>query len=474
MIVSPESFDPSITPEEVYQLINTLPFGYLALAKESHYWGQMFGVVTGERNEQDRDQFVVNQCLRDSVWKTLRTVTDEAENFSGFNLSRRYHRVKTAWNFGGIYQVRPGVELVSKIPSWRALTGYDAVSIDPFLLHDIVVTLVGSRYVAKVPTSVVDNPNDVILRRPTDYGTFSPDPNYRPSRVGSNWEITLDNTPVPYTVADQVDVQSVKYVYIDIVNPTLLDGETAYPVFPGTNQIIPQAKSPQVLDATHTRYWFYIYTLVNPEFYNNPVNLVNAEYYKLLEFIEFKAYSEVDDFAILTIDCTCDTCAGTIRKYRVNVDIISKPYGTLSCCVTGQYFDDDGDGIFERFEEGTSNCLDVRAGRGCGYELEFSYITNPTHLDETLRTAISQALRAIMFRTAAELPMEDCGCWMRIDQQADTRTGFIARQQESFGKTSVNPLTGIQSVTFQYGELRGQKAYAELMSKIPRHKFVLL
>src|SRR5689334_15543855 len=336
MIVSPDSFDPSITSAQVYHLINTLPFGYLALAKESHYWGQLFGVITGEVNEQDRDQFVVNQCLRDSVWKTLRTVTDEAENFAGFNFSRRYHKVKTSWNFGGVYQVRPGVEIVSKQPSWRHVE-LDDVPIDPFLLHDIDVVSVDSRYVAQVPTSVVDNPNDVILRRSTDYGTYSPDPNYRPRRVGSNWEITLDNSVVPYTIADQVDVQSVKYVFVDIQLPTLNAGEILYPVFRGTTQIIPQAKSPQDLGEGVFRYWFYIYTFVNPEFYNNPVNLVNAEYYKLLESIDFQAYSEVDEFATLTIDCSCDTCGGDIRKYRVNVDIISKPYGTLSCCVIGQY-----------------------------------------------------------------------------------------------------------------------------------------
>ena len=146
MIINPSTFDSSMTANEVYQLVNTLPIGYSTLAQQMHYWGRLFGVITGEVNEQDWDEFVVNQCLRDSIWSTLRTVADEAENFLGYDVSRRYHNVITGFvDFNTNVRVRPGIEKVDYAPTFTAIPDTDTVAISPFLIEGITAVADGQR-----------------------------------------------------------------------------------------------------------------------------------------------------------------------------------------------------------------------------------------------------------------------------------------------------------------------------------------
>lgn len=472
MIINPSTFDSSMTANEVYQLVNTLPIGYSTLAQQMHYWGRLFGVITGEVNEQDWDEFVVNQCLRDSIWSTLRTVAEEAENFLGYDVSRRYHNVITGFvDFNTNVRVRPGIEKVDYAPTFTSIPDTETVSISPFLIENITAVADGQRYYILVSDAIVDNPNDIIIRRSTDYGVYTPDASRRPTKVGNNWKIYIDNQPTPYNGTDLLVIQSVKYVYVDITPPTVVDGELV-PVFYGTNQIIPQAKPPQTLVSGKTRYWFYIWTMVDPAFYNRPVDLVAAEFYKLVPFISFSKYSEEKIYGELTItgDC-CADCGGNESKFRVSTSIVDARRGVVSFKIDGQLFDDDGDGVYERLDSSCTDCTSRMLCPNLQYELRFSYITNPIYLDESLRMAISQINQAILYRVAADLPMVDCGCWLNPTGE---KLGFIARQQEVFGSTSTNSFTGTTSVTFHYGDLRGQKAYAERMSKVPRIKYVFL
>lgn len=473
MIVNPSVFDPSITSEQVYQIINDLPIGYNGLSQQMHYWGRLFGVVTGDQNEQDWDNFVVNQCIRDSIWSTLRAITEETESFTGFNLSRRFHNIKVNdIDFGRNLRVMPGIESVNHIPVFTGIPDLNEVPISPFILEDLEATSEGQRWYVLLPDTVVDNPHDVILRRSTDFGVYEPDRTRRPVKVGNDWKVYLDNQPTPYVALDKIVVQSTKYVYVDIDNPVLDDGELVA-TFPATNQIIPMAKLPQTLAGNKTRYWYYIWTLVDPSFYNNPVNLIYAEYYKLLPFISYKQYTEEEVFGLLVIDCdcACADCGNGERRYQVSAEIVDSRRGIVAFNIDGELLDQDDDGIYEYLDAACDDCI-ARAlcGGTCSYELSFPYITNPIHLDETLRMSIPQILRALTFRVAAELPMVDCGCW-KDDKE---RIGFIARQQETFGGTTTNPFTGTTALTIQYGDLRGQKAYVQMMSKVPRVKYTYL
>lgn len=472
MIVTPNNFDSSISSDAVYQLINTLPIGYVGLSQQMHYWGRLFGVITGEVNEQDWDNFVINQCLRDSIWTTLRSTVDEAENFLGYNLSRRYHEVlKTSVTFNTTVRIMPGIESINRVPTYTIVPDTEVVNISPFILTGLTATAEGQRYFLLLPADVVDNPNDVLIRRSSDFAMYTPDPTRRPTRVGNDWKVYLDNQPTPYNGIDEISIQSVKYVYVDIP-PTVLASGSLVPVFYGTKQIIPQAKPSQLLGSGDTRYWFYIWTMVDPAFYNRPVDLVSAEYYKLLPFISFVQYTEEIAYGeLITTGSCCEDCGGDERHYRIATNIIDAQRGVVSYSVMGELFDDDNDGVYERIDATCVDCVDRGLCPDLQYELRFGYITNPLNLDETLRLAISQILRAIIFRTAAELPLVDCGCWLYSEGE---KMGFIARQQEVFGSTSTNVFTGTTSVSFQYGDLRGQKAYAEIMSKVPRVKYVFL
>lgn len=470
MIVNPNTFDSTITPEQVYQLINTLPVGYMGLSQQMHYWGRLFGVVTGEQNEQDWDNFVVNQCLRDSVWSTLRAIVDETESSLGYNLSRRFHHETIhSTQFGENLKVMPGIESVNREPTYSTVVGLETVSVSPFVLTGLTATLESSKYYVLLPDNVVDNPHKVHIRRSTDMGTYAPDPTRRPSKVGSNWKVYLDNQPTPYQGTDPISVQHTDYVYVDITPPSSLSG-TLVPVYTGTTQQIPQAKPMEILSGGQHRYWFYIYTLVDPAFYNNPVNLVNAEYYKLVPVITFKDYTEEEVFGeLITICNCCSDCGDTYRHYQVSANIVNARQGVVSLVVEGELFDDDDDGIYERLDTSCGDCWLQLLCDSCAYELQFPYITNPIYLHEKLQIGMSSVIRAVIARTAAELPMVDCGCW--IDDKE--KLGFIARQQETFSKMSTN-VFGTTSVIYQYGDLRGQKLYAEIMSKVPRSKFIYL
>lgn len=461
MIVNPEVFDSSLTPTEVYQLINTLPLSYQSLAQRTHYWGRMFGVVTGEDNEQDWGDFVVNQCLRDSIWHTLRSISDEAESAIGYDVSRRYHKHTVTWPFGKKIKARPGIEKINVSPQWSVAPDLEDVVVSPFVIENVTPTLESSRYVVALDRELVDNPNDVIVRFSTHMGTISVDRGYRPRIDGTDWVITLDNHSTPWDGVTPLHIQSTKYAYVEITPPTLTQGQSYYPVFQGTNQIIPEALPRQNIGGGQVRIWFYIYNLVDKAFYNNPVNLVNAEFYKLVPTISINIYEEVEQKGRLTVTCDCDggcgDCQNGVRVFQVTATIFNAELGVVDFCVDGEIVDEELE---------TGSC-EVPTCPECSYSLTFHYITNPNLLFEECRRAIPRILDAIMFKTAAELPMVDCGCW--IDDKE--KIGFIARQQETFSKQTVNAFTGTTTVLFQYGDLRGQKAYVEIMGKVPRIKY---
>jgi hypothetical protein len=466
-IVNPAVFDPNMTDDEVYNLINMLPVTYGRFSSNTNYFGRLYGVLTGEANEQDWSDFTINHCLRDALWTTLRSVTDEAENFLGYNVSTRYHTREMDFPFDARRRTWPGIEAVDVEPQWNTVTGLNAVAISPFVLLNATVNIVLGKPEVTIPDSLVDNPLNIILRRNSDNGTYSIDDTVKPRKSGSDWIVTLDNDTIAYNIADQVNVQHVKYVFVDIDPETdeCDDGEL-YPVYPGTNQIIPQAKPYEVLGSGFRRYWLYSYSLVNPAFYNNTTNLVNGEFYKLLETIEFRCLTEVESKGLLTKSCVCEDCSDCCcdsGTYQVTTKIVDAANGVVSFCIDGK-FDDEGVLV-------PSECSCLSPDNCHDFKLTFKYKTNPNYLSERLQKAVSQVIRAIVFRTAADLPVIDCGCF--LDDGKEKR-GFIYYQQEMYGRTSINQLTGTVTNQFRYGDLRGQQAYADIISKVPKHKFALV
>jgi len=470
-VVNPSVFEPLADATDVYNTVNNLPISYWLFSQNTNYFGRLFGVVTGEQNQQDWTDFVVNHCLRDALWHQLHCVTEAAENFVGYNISPHFHTKTTSWMFGENFRVWPGVEEVDIEQQWSDIAGFDSVAISPFL--DIIPTVTpGSPTTVAFPYALVDNPLNIILRRASDYGTYSIDRKIRPVRVGSDWVIALDDNTIPYTVGDTVLIQHVRYTYIEIETPTCSDG-TPYPVYPGTNQIIPQAKVAEDIGGGFTRYWFYTYTLVDPAFYNNMVDLVEGDFYKLFQAIEFKCLKEVESKGILTRACKCQDCANCCACdaaiFQVSAKIVDAERGILSFCVDGELVLNEETLEYELVQ--TNLCNGIVRDNCHKYTLTFKYKTNPEILNERYQKAICDIENAIVHRTAAELPVIDCGCFLN---QPDERLGFIFSQQESFGRTSVNSFTGTVTNSFKYGDMRGQQVYADIISKVPRFKFALL
>lgn len=461
-VVTPENFDSTLSESAVWQTVNTMPVSYRDFAFQGHYWGRMYGVITGEKNEQHWEGVVANQCLRDSLWRTLHEVTDQAEQQIGFHLSRRAITTQLQWNGELRLYTYPGIEAVDVVPQWSDVVGYEQVPVSPFIAQNVTVTP-GSPNLVEIPEAVCSNPLEIFLRRDSDNGSYGIYTGVKPYRDGlGNWVVALDDN-IPYNILDQVNVQDTRYTYVDI-DPADCDG-TLYPVYPGTNQIIPLAKPVEVLQGGQLRYWFYIYTLVNTAFYNYEVNLIDAEFYKLLEYISFKCYEEVPSPATLTVSCTCgcESCATSCEDaiYQLSTTIDKAQQGVLSFVIVGKYVE----GILDE-----SKCFVEPVGCSSTYTLRFSYITNPLYLPGVFRDVVPIVKRAIMHRSAAELPLVDCGC--HLDDKE--RLGFIWKQQEMISSSTVRAFSGDITTHFKYGDLRGQLEYTDLMSKVPKYKFTLM
>lgn len=466
-VINPNTFRADLTNEEVYTILNTMGVDYFLFANHSHYYGRLYGVITGDDSYGDlaertvADNFIVNECLREAVWRTLYNVQEETERYIGYNVSPRYHEETLDWCWERPYKTFwPGIELVDIEPSWSTIAGYDEIAVSPFVEIGLVAVLGVDGWVLTLDSDVVNNPNDVHIRRDSDNGTIpiKYENGYPRRNVGGDWEVILDSS-VGYS-GEVVNVQHTKYVFVDITPPTSLEcsGEV-FPVYAGTNQIIKEAKPMQVVGSDH-RYWFYNYQLVDPSFYTETTNLLNGEFYKLLEFIEFKCFREVASKGTLTKTCRCESCGCEDKRYEVTTTILDAAYGIVRFCVTGEIDEED---VVTPLSSG---CCPIHDDNMSDWSLTFKYKTSPKRLKPHMAHAVSTVQRAILHKAAADLPVADCGCHVVA--------GFIWEQQKSFATVKVNTFTGERSEQFRYGDLQGQKVYAELIEKIPVYKYKLL
>ena len=273
-----------------------------------------------------------------------------------------------------------------------------------------------------------------------------------PRRVGTDWEILIDTAITTVDGATEINVQDKNLAYVDITPPVCAG--TVHPVYPGTNQIIEQARDIEILPGDDERYWFYIWTLVDPIFYSENVDLENGEIYKLLPTIEFKCFEEIESKAILSKTVKDDECTSCIdRRYQYTTRIINREFPTV-------IFDYDG-------ELDELDALDTGAARPKWdskniWEMNVSYKTETDRLPPNVQNALQMVSNAIIHRVAAELPLKDCGCKETI--------GFIAEQQKSYVRSSVHPYSGEVTRNYFFGQLHGQLEYRHIMANVPSLK----
>lgn len=462
------AFDKNKSHEDIDTIVNTMPVDYTDFSAFTHYGGRMYGVLSGDDDFGDFGDFVVNACLREAVWRVLNTVQNDVEDRIGYNISPRYHRKVFEGDVTKTFLLDwPGLAIVDVKPEWFDIPSLSSVTVSPYLLEDLEPTLNGTinEYVLTLDSSVVKNPNDVILRNQTTNGIYhikTAQRGYPRRNVGGDWEVVIDRGLSGYSVGDKITVQSKKFVYVDVTQPTLT-GEM-FPVYLNSNQIIRQAKPRESLGSDVYRYWFFLWELVDENFYYETVSLLNNEFYKLYQTISFKEFRESESKAILYENCICDLenvccCTCDSKKWQLTTKILNHAYSSVCFNVDGELVQNSETLLDELF---TTHRF-VRSS-GETYKIVLDYKTSPDQLAAKWVTNIPDLKRAITHRTAAELPLSDCGCKVKV--------GFIYEQQQSYGSVQFNPLTGDKISSFKYGDLHGQRVYAEVLDRQTNYKVV--
>lgn len=294
-------------------------------------------------------------------------------------------------------------------------------------------------------SSIFENPADVQMRNGNTGNTYTPLKlaGY-PKRVGNNWEIPIDTKLSGFDPGAPVHLQHRKHLILDVDPPVSPPaGATLHPVYPGTNQIIAQAKSPQVLGNGKTRYTFFIYALVHPAFRFETVDLVKGEFYKLYPEISIKALSENAQQAQIvwvkggtekTVDVTLKPVLGQDGVFHVVLDdeVVCDPcsiWADLGCC-----------------EQDTPETIKLR----------FWYKTSPARLDEIYQRQIPAVRQAICHRVAAELPIMDCGC--------KVTAGFIFENQRRYDRITMKPYQGFEMRSSEFTDLFGRLRYETMLA----------
>lgn len=470
-VIDPSLILPHLSSEEAWNLINALPVSYLDFARHTYYYHRLYDVLTGDNAGVHLDPqgqgsgMVINDCFRQSLWRTLIGVTNEAESWLGYNFSARYHYEETTFPPGGKAQTRwPGVEAMSVKLEWEEIAGYGPFDIDPLCVYDATVDTPGSDPILRAPASYFENPADVIVRdADTNNVVRTLTRTGYPRLDNGDWLIPLDLKH--YIQANGVNLQHRKYLFLDIVNPILSAGQSAFPVYPDTNQIIQEAKPPTPIGGGAYRHTFYIYTLVAPSFAWEQVNLLAGEHYKLYSQIEYKARAEVAAHpqVIWTKGGTSQTISTTeLEDDEIRVDVTLVPVQSEP----GVYHIAFGDEVYCTMEELWCAVTECTQDVPEHCTLRFYYKTNPTHLPQDRSQSLGVGRQAILHKVAADVPVVDCGCRIPI--------GFIWEAQQRYDEVLMKPYQGFEIRTAKYERTRGRLEYDKLIGSMDTYSRLVM
>jgi hypothetical protein len=460
--------DPTIfntPPADLWNQVNSLGLTYLQFAHATHYHSRLYGVLTDkEEGLKHRDDvttlrsFVVNNCVRDALYRLLFSIQESTEKRAGFNTAVRYHYEEQDFPYYGKWQTHwPGVATMNVRPAWTTIESLEEVELDPYI--ERAITVVGSPPIASITRLLSPNPKDVFLRNEATGAAYTIDEGVSPLRDGANWKLQLANNVTAWNNTDVVGVQNKGLMKVTVTVPTLPTGATLHAVYPGTNQIIPYARDPVDAGGGETTFFFYPYTLIDPAFYleEPAADLVKGEFYKFLEFIQFKYVTEVATPFEVVWGADTNEFVYTLPDDPVETRIVDPAEGVVQTQYGSDLFS------WEKFHQ-------IYPGAGCfsdhiprqTVKLRYWYKTDPMKLREVLYKQIDSIREAMLYRVAAELPMKDCGC--------DVDLGFIAAQQEMVATVTVNTVLKIEEHQFRYGQLLGQQRYEAVMKSVLTHQ----
>jgi hypothetical protein len=435
-------FDPFLSQNAVDNIINDMAVSLEMFSDIACLDGQAYGVSKACED----CGITMNWCLRRHMVRALVAAQSAAERAVGYNLTPRYHQQVISWD--GRSRIRttwPGVEVVSVQLEYTDLAG-GPYAISPYIESEINISEDDGICIATADGTLVKNPNKVLVRNENHrlYPQFAA-PGY-PKKEDGNWLIALDEMLTPCNCELDFSVQHCEYMILEIANPAGCAEGTVVPVYPDSNQVIPQALPSQDIGGGMTRYWFNPWVLLDAAFAEEGADLLRAEFYKLLQEIEFKCVSEVELPPSVVFQVPdCPATSWETSTEGITLHIVDSRLGIIHV---------------EHEDLRCGMCHAVLNTCGCKYPLSLSigYKTNPELVG--VSAEISTLKEAIAYLAAAELPMENCDC--KIDK------GFIAKAQTPYTEIRINPMTGENIANLKHGNLYGQLVYDERVYKAPK------
>jgi hypothetical protein len=474
--------------DDAWQIANTAAVTPAYFAEVSCEGNRLFGVKTLCQREDCKGSCngVLSACARATLWQYLYGLQQETEAKLGWTLTKRYvhetipvtseWRSKIQLTFGGVdrVNVKEATELIQ-----------EKVTVHPFVYRGTAHAVAGAtHYELLVPTWLVYRPEDVLKVR---VSTGAPIPwgsavgSYPQRRqVGDEWYWVLGIPGGNATEGEEFDILDCQYAIVEL--PTDFcetDGYTPALVYPGTKQILPATVKTGDVDGVEKTYWFIEFKhLVLPQYQDDEVALdvCDLETHKLYAELDAMCFGETCQLAMIKVRCS-PTDAGTdlcgecnddstpceVREYPACATIIEGKSGWVSIQQVEYVLDDEGEQVLDANGCPTFERVDCCEDVGEPFAVEIYYHTDPVAAGISNTSAVTKLRIAIAARVAAEVPMITCGC--------NIECGWFAYMREQVEGLSWTR-EGSTVVALQYGNLRGQREYAEAMYVVSRNQQV--
>ena len=375
-----------------------------------------------------------NPCLRNNLIHLLRADQEQLERCVGYNLTPRYHVEEVYWQGEDKIQLSyPGIAAVNVIEELEML---DAdIPVSPFVIEDAPLTLsIDSTYcIVELDGTYIKNPDHAILRDADTNAILKTQTiDEYPVRIDGNWFVALDKPNLAPDCEDlTVNVQHCKYMVVVIPTPVCTGSVKA--VYSGTDEVIPFAKDPQVVDG-NTIYWFYSWSMVDEDFRDDITNLETGEFWKLVETIDIICSKDEEELSVATyFKPPCNLEDNFVTSTELDITILSSKRGIIHVK--------------------NSDICSVCPGKPV--KLLIYYRTDPSLLE--IQGSFYALEEAIAYLVASELPLEGCSCKIA--------TGFISVAQAAYTDLRINPFTGAERFVFKYGNRHGELIFNQRVEK---------
>lgn len=460
-VIRPEWLGVGKDPDEAYKEANQLAVTLDDFAEMACLDERAFGMRSFRGRVADEDTADLNLCMRKHIWRLLYAIQQEVEITLRWNLGPRYHcedHVYVPGNrlvlkYGGI-EAADVKELIEDEPLLAP------VPIQPFIAQHIDLRAEGNVTEALLPRSLVPNPRMIQFH---DADTLSvikqQERNGYPRLVtiGTEqmWAFAMFNGVMPDR---DVHALHAELTYIDVDMSGVSNPDEIYPVYPGTLQKVPVVRR-ELLGTGETRLWLRLRNLLDPAFDDDIMDMRGNNFYMLLQTLEFKRFTQTVQYAQITSPDT--DYPGDVAVTEAVVRVIDARTGVVA--IEEAVITRDETGAVTEITYPAVSSLDPATA--C--KVRVWYKTNPHACGSAHAAAVENIRRAIILRTAAELPSNQCG--------PEANPVFISEQQSELNNVSYNSFTAETVVKYRYGNKRGQMAFSDILTTVPRaNKSVLI